>query len=185
MFDFFLFFCFSYLVFDSFFFFFWCFCFFFVSFIRKFKSILFHYSYESGILENPAIPAPIELCKMTTNLEYCPDEPEEIEITFTKGYPSSVQNLDNCYVIDNPLEIIEYLNEIGGKHGIGRIDIVENRYIGLKVINGRISIKSIKLRLLAILFVIFSLYFSFSFSFSLVEFTKHRAVRFYTRLIRI
>ncbi|XP_035733564.1 argininosuccinate synthase-like [Vespa mandarinia] len=93
---------------------------------------LLHISYESGILENPAIPAPIELCKMTTNLEYCPNEPEEIEIAFTKGYPSSVQNLDNCYVIDNPLEIIEYLNEIGGKHGVGRIDIVENRYIGLK-----------------------------------------------------
>lgn len=90
-------------------------------------------------MENPAIPAPIELCKMTTNLENCPNEPEEIEIAFTKGYPSSVQNLDNCYVIDNPLEMIEYLNEIGGKHGIGRIDIVENRYIGLKVLD-KISI---------------------------------------------
>ncbi|KAI4482719.1 hypothetical protein M0804_008572 [Polistes exclamans] len=93
---------------------------------------LLHISYESGILENPAEQAPIELCKMTTNLENCPNQPEEIEIVFIKGYPSSVKNLDNGYVIDNPLEIIVYLNEIGGKHGVGRIDIVENRYIGLK-----------------------------------------------------
>lgn len=93
---------------------------------------LLHISYESGILENPASLAPINLCKMTKNLEDSPTKAEKIEITFKAGYPSSVKNLENDLVVDDPLEMIEYLNEIGGKHGIGRIDIVENRYIGLK-----------------------------------------------------
>ncbi|KAK2574997.1 hypothetical protein KPH14_008752 [Odynerus spinipes] len=93
---------------------------------------LLHISYESGILENPAAVAPKQLCKMTSDPEDSPTKPEEIEIAFKNGYPSSVKNLNNGRVVDDPLEIIEYLNEIGGKHGVGRIDIVENRFIGLK-----------------------------------------------------
>lgn len=58
---------------------------------------------------------------------------EEIEISFKKGQPINVKSLKDGKTFNVPLEIIEYLNEIGGAHGIGRIDIVENRYIGLKV----------------------------------------------------
>lgn len=91
------------------------------------------YSYESGVLENPATPAPKGLYKMTVDpINSCLDA-EEIEISFAKGYPINVKSLKDNKIYDTPLAIIEYLNKIGGAHGIGRIDIVENRYIGLKV----------------------------------------------------
>lgn len=60
-------------------------------------------------------------------------EAEEIEIGFKKGHPINVRSLKDGKVLDVPLAMIEYLNEVGGAHGIGRIDIVENRYIGVKV----------------------------------------------------
>lgn len=60
-------------------------------------------------------------------------EAEEIEITFKKGHPTNVKSFKDGKIFNVPLAIIEYLNEIGGAHGIGRIDIVENRYIGVKV----------------------------------------------------
>lgn len=61
-------------------------------------------------------------------------EAEEIEISFKKGHPTNVKSLKDGKIFNVPLAIIEYLNEVGGAHGIGRIDIVENRYIGVKVI---------------------------------------------------
>lgn len=94
----------------------------------------FNYSYESGILENPATPAPRKLYKMTVDPVTSVLESEEIEINFKAGYPTSVKSLKNGKIFDTPLTIIEYLNRVGGAHGIGRIDIVENRYIGLKVL---------------------------------------------------
>lgn len=60
-------------------------------------------------------------------------EAEEIEISFTKGRPINVKSLKDGKIFNIPLAIVEYLNEVGGAHGIGRIDIVENRYIGVKV----------------------------------------------------
>lgn len=93
---------------------------------------LVHISYESGILENPAVSAPKELYKMTTDPTNSILEVEEIEISFNKGYPINVKSLKDGQIFDTPLAILEYLNEIGGAHGVGRIDIVENRYIGLK-----------------------------------------------------
>lgn len=60
-------------------------------------------------------------------------EAEEIEIIFKHGYPINMKSLKDGKTFYTPLTIIEYLNKIGGAHGIGRIDIVENRYIGLKV----------------------------------------------------
>lgn len=70
---------------------------------------------------------------MTTDPVDAPLKAEKIEIDFKHGYPSSVRSLKNKRSFDAPLAIIEYLNEVGGAHGIGRVDIVENRYIGLKV----------------------------------------------------
>lgn len=93
---------------------------------------LVHISYESGVLENPANPAPKGLYKMAIDPVNAVSEPEEIEIDFKYGYPSRVRSLKNGQTFDAPLAIIEYLNQVGGIHGIGRVDIVENRYIGLK-----------------------------------------------------
>ncbi|XP_043518773.1 argininosuccinate synthase [Frieseomelitta varia] len=93
---------------------------------------LLHISYESGILENPATLAPKQIYKMTNDPLNSPTEPEEIEVSFEQGYPSSVKKLKTNEIFLTPLKIIECLNEIGGIHGIGRIDIVENRFIGLK-----------------------------------------------------
>lgn len=85
------------------------------------------------MLENPAVSAPKGLYKMTTDPTDSTLEAEEIEIIFRKGNPINVKSLKDGKIINVPLAIIEYLNEVGGAHGIGRIDIVENRYIGLKV----------------------------------------------------
>ncbi|PBC27168.1 Argininosuccinate synthase [Apis cerana cerana] len=93
---------------------------------------LLHVSYESGILENPNALAPKEIYKMTCDPLCSPTEPEEIEIKFEQGYPSSVKQLKNNETFLTPLKIMQYLNEVGNLHGIGRIDIVENRFIGLK-----------------------------------------------------
>lgn len=93
---------------------------------------LMHISYESGILENPKNHAPNDLYLMTTNPEDSPASPDELEIEFKKGVPVKVVNKKQGVTKDKPLDIFVYLNEIGGKHGVGRIDIVENRFIGMK-----------------------------------------------------
>ncbi|XP_076183959.1 argininosuccinate synthase [Ptiloglossa arizonensis] len=93
---------------------------------------LLHISYESGKLENPATSAPKELYKMTNDPLDSPAKPAEIEINFKQGYPSLVRDLESNETFSTPLKIIQYLNKIGSRHGIGRLDIVENRFIGLK-----------------------------------------------------
>nr|XP_020456583.1 argininosuccinate synthase [Monopterus albus] len=93
---------------------------------------LMHISYESGILENPKIHAPADLYLMTKNPEDSPSIPDVLEIEFKNGMPVKVTNVKEGTSKDSPLDIFSYLNEIGGKHGIGRIDIVENRFIGMK-----------------------------------------------------
>ncbi|KAK9532444.1 hypothetical protein VZT92_009826 [Zoarces viviparus] len=93
---------------------------------------LMHISYESGILENPKSHAPADLYLMTKNPEDSPNTPDVLEIEFTNGVPVKVTNVKEGKSKDSPLDIFSYLNEIGGKHGVGRIDIVENRFIGMK-----------------------------------------------------
>ncbi|KAJ8346791.1 hypothetical protein SKAU_G00281920 [Synaphobranchus kaupii] len=93
---------------------------------------LMHISYESGILENPKTHAPSDLYLMTKNPEDAPNTPDVLEIEFSKGVPIKVTHLKEGRSLDTPLQIFSYLNKIGGKHGVGRIDIVENRYIGMK-----------------------------------------------------
>ena len=94
---------------------------------------LMHISYESGILENPKTEAPEDVYKMTTDPRLAPNEPERLEIEFRGGVPVRVRNLsDGTEKKDDALELYLYLNEIGGRHGVGRIDIVENRFIGMK-----------------------------------------------------
>ncbi|WP_409252948.1 argininosuccinate synthase [Bacillus sp. SCS-153A] len=82
---------------------------------------------EAGVLENPWTEAPEGAFDWTNPIELTPDEAENIEIEFEKGVPTSL-NGEKMEIV----ELIEALNEIGGKHGIGRIDHIENRLVGIK-----------------------------------------------------
>lgn len=93
---------------------------------------MIHISYESGILENPATHPPEGIFQMTTDPEKAPDTPELITVGFKSGIPISVSLAGDATQVTNPLEIFTTCNRIGSKHGVGRIDIVENRFIGLK-----------------------------------------------------
>lgn len=88
---------------------------------------LFHTSYEGGILEDPWAEPPSDMFRMTVNPEDAPDEPQEITIGFTSGTPDSVDG-----ELLGPVELLTRLNNIAGEHGVGRIDIVENRFVGIK-----------------------------------------------------
>ena len=88
---------------------------------------LLHISYEGGILEDPGAAPNEDMWRWTVSPEDAPDEPQSIEIAY--------QNGDAVAVNGEPLTpagVIRLLNEIGGHHGVGRSDIVENRYIGMK-----------------------------------------------------
>uniref|UniRef100_A0A3Q2X7N4 Argininosuccinate synthase n=1 Tax=Haplochromis burtoni TaxID=8153 RepID=A0A3Q2X7N4_HAPBU len=93
---------------------------------------LMHISYESGILENPKSRAPADLYLMTKNPEDSPNVQDVLEIEFKNGVPVKVTNMNDGISKNTALDVFSYLNEIGGKHGVGRIDIVENRFIGMK-----------------------------------------------------
>ena len=88
---------------------------------------LLHISYEGGILEDPWMEPPEDMFVLTVDPTKAPDKPEYVEIEFEKGYPVSVNGKKLP-----PEELLAYLNELGGKHGIGRVDIVENRFVGMK-----------------------------------------------------
>ncbi|XP_061460110.1 argininosuccinate synthase isoform X3 [Rhineura floridana] len=93
---------------------------------------LMHISYEAGILENPKSQAPPGLYTKTRDPATASDTPDILEIEFKKGVPVKVINVKEGTARHSPLELFVYLNEIAGKHGVGRIDIVENRFIGMK-----------------------------------------------------
>ncbi len=88
---------------------------------------LFHISYEGGILEDLWNEPPEDMFIMTISPEKAPDKPEYIEIDFKEGEPVAI-NGEKL----NPVELLFKLNKIGGKHGIGRVDMVENRFVGIK-----------------------------------------------------
>lgn len=93
---------------------------------------MFHISFESGILEDPAATAPDSCHKYTVPLESCKETPDDVQIWFEKGDPVKVKNLTNGEEATTPATILKLLNKLGGAHAIGRIDIVENRYVGIK-----------------------------------------------------
>lgn len=88
---------------------------------------LWHISYEGGILEDPARPYDEEMFRLTVSPQEAPDEPEEVTVHFESGYPVA---LDGERLA--PVELVERLNELGSRHGVGRVDIVENRLVGMK-----------------------------------------------------
>lgn len=94
---------------------------------------ILHISYESGILEDPAQIAPDNLYQMTNDPINGPDVPTRIEIFFNRGLPARLTEPSTGKIFEEPLDILAYLNKVGGEHGVGRIDIVENRFIGMKV----------------------------------------------------
>jgi argininosuccinate synthase len=93
---------------------------------------LMHRSYESGMLEDPMMAPPDDLFKLTRSPRQGPDEPTRLEIHFKDALPTRVENLDDGAVHEDPLELFLYLNDLGGRHGVGRVDMVENRFVGIK-----------------------------------------------------
>lgn len=88
---------------------------------------LLHISYEGGILEDPWNAAPDDIFTMTVAPQAAPDEPEMVELTFSSGNPVTL-NGEKL----SPAQLLKSLNFLGAKHGIGRTDIVENRFVGMK-----------------------------------------------------
>src|SRR5882724_947333 len=92
---------------------------------------LLHISFESGVLEDPWLDASSKkmrgMYKLSVTPEDAPDEPEHVDLAFENG---------NCVKVNgkklSPLGVMQTLNKLGGKHGIGRVDIVENRFVGMK-----------------------------------------------------
>jgi argininosuccinate synthase len=93
---------------------------------------LFHISHEAGILEEIGRPAPESVYTMTTSPLNAPDVPAILEIHFKDGTPVLVRNKNDNTEVTDPLDLFLYLNKVGGENGVGRIDIVENRYVGIK-----------------------------------------------------
>jgi argininosuccinate synthase len=94
---------------------------------------MLHISHEAGILEDPAAAADESVYSRTVSAANAPDEPEIITIDFKQGIPTKVTNQNDGKVVGNDdVALFEYLNELGTKHGIGRLDMVENRFVGIK-----------------------------------------------------
>ena len=89
---------------------------------------IWHISHEGGALEDPANAAPDEIWMLTRSTKDAPDTPVDVTIGFEKGIPVSV----NGKRASSAVKLLEELNQIGGEHGIGRIDLVENRFVGMK-----------------------------------------------------
>ena len=88
---------------------------------------LLHISYEGGILENPNAEPEESMWRWTVSPEKAPDEPEYITIEYKNGDPIKLNGVEL-----SPANMLKELNRLGAKHGIGRIDIVENRFVGMK-----------------------------------------------------
>ena len=88
---------------------------------------LAHVSTEAGKLEDPAFAAPEAVCSIIVPISQAPDQPETLSIGFEDGFPVSVNGKPM-----QPVQLLAALNQIGGKHGVGWLDMVENRFVGIK-----------------------------------------------------
>ncbi len=93
---------------------------------------LMHISYESGVLEDPLEPPIADMFEWTKDPKHAPDSETHIEIHFKDGIPIKVVNSETKQTKTDPLELFVYLNHVGAENGVGRIDIVENRFVGIK-----------------------------------------------------
>ena len=88
---------------------------------------LLHISYEGNELEDPWTEPAESMWRWTASPEAAPDEPQYLTLTFTAGDITAIDGVSMT-----PAEVVAHLNEVAGRHGVGRIDIVENRYVGMK-----------------------------------------------------
>jgi len=88
---------------------------------------LLHISYEGGVLEDPWQSPPEDIFTLTVSPKDAPDEPEIVELRFRQGDPVAIDGREL-----SPADLLGELNRLGGKHGIGRVDLVENRFVGMK-----------------------------------------------------
>ena len=93
---------------------------------------LMHISYESGVLEDPGTPPSGDMFEWTKSPKDAPDDETRLEIHFKDGIPVKVVNNGTGEELSEPLELFLYLNKAGAENGVGRIDIVENRFVGIK-----------------------------------------------------
>ncbi|MBE0679034.1 MAG: argininosuccinate synthase [Bacteroidales bacterium] len=93
---------------------------------------LMHISHEAGILEDPLYFAGKDILEKMVMPMDAPDKETHISITFNDGIPVNVTNKDDGSSYNDPLELFIYLNKLGGTNGIGLLDMVENRYVGIK-----------------------------------------------------
>ncbi|UCD35261.1 MAG: argininosuccinate synthase [Nitrospiraceae bacterium] len=88
---------------------------------------LFHISYEGGILEDPWAEPPADMFTLTVSPEKAPSRPQYVDVAFVDGDPVSIDGKKLT-----PARLLKTLNTIAGRHGIGRVDLVENRFVGIK-----------------------------------------------------
>jgi argininosuccinate synthase len=93
---------------------------------------IIHISHEAGILEDASKRCPEDVFNLTVSYKDAPDEETLLSLEFKDGVPISVTNENTNTTITDSLEMIQYLNKIGHDNAIGRVDMVENRYVGLK-----------------------------------------------------
>jgi len=93
---------------------------------------LMHISHEAGILEDPAFKPEMEMFTKIVPPQLAPDKEVHIQIQFRDGIPVRVMNKESLVDITDPLELFVYLNKVGGENGIGMLDMVENRFVGIK-----------------------------------------------------
>jgi argininosuccinate synthase len=88
---------------------------------------LYHISYEGGVLEDPWAEPPAGMWRLTVDPEKAPDQPQVVEVAFEHGNPVAIDG-----VVLPPVALLSRANQIAGAHGVGRIDLVENRFVGMK-----------------------------------------------------
>lgn len=93
---------------------------------------LMHISHEAGILEDPAFRPEMDMYTKILPPQQAPDKETKLEIHFRDGIPVKVVNHDTGVSLTDPLELFVYLNKVGGENGIGLLDMVENRFVGIK-----------------------------------------------------
>ncbi len=93
---------------------------------------LIHISHEAGILEDPAKRCPEDVFSYTVSPKDAPNEETTLSIDFVSGVPVKITNENDGTVVTGDLEMIEYLNKVGHDNAIGRVDMVENRFVGIK-----------------------------------------------------
>ena len=93
---------------------------------------LMHRSYEAGMLEDPEAIPPDDMFRLTRSLEDAPDRPTDLIIHYKNAMPVRLVCEHDGVDLSEPVELFNYLNYKGGEHGIGRVDMVENRFVGIK-----------------------------------------------------